>query len=82
VGVSSRTVQRHLEELERLELVRRVREAWESDPDVKVTKFDPSGLVEQLKGLESRLPTKAQRLAAETAVATRAPVAEQARAPG
>lgn len=61
-GVSTRTVQRHLEELERLELIRRVRNApAESDRDVKVTKFDPSGLVEQLKGLEKGVPSKAQR---------------------
>ncbi len=62
MGVSPRTVQRHLEELERLELIRRVRQRLtEPDLDAKVTKYDPSGLVEQLKGLEKGVPSKAQR---------------------
>jgi DNA-binding transcriptional regulator YhcF (GntR family) len=73
MDVSSRTVQRHLEELERLQLIRRVRGALtEFDLDVKVMRFDPSGLVEQLKALEKGEQSKAQRLAAEAAAASSA----------
>ena len=51
MGVTVRTVQRHLAELEEKGLIKRLREGAGMGTDVVVMKYDPSGLVTQLKAL-------------------------------
>jgi predicted transcriptional regulator len=54
MGVTTRSVQRHLASLEKRGLIRRLRNQAGSDGlNVLVTRYDPAGLVERLKGLTS-----------------------------
>ena len=51
MGVTMRTVQRHLAKLEGLGLIRRLRNQPGSGNGVLVTKYDPDGLVKRLQAL-------------------------------
>ena len=72
MGVTMRSVQRHLDKLEKLGLIRRLRnQPGSAGLDVLVTRYDPAGLVDRLKGLASETypKRKAGRGAARSAVA-------------
>ena len=51
MGVSSRTVQRHIERLEAKGLIQRERGTTNNEASLSVTKYDLSGIVSKLKHL-------------------------------
>lgn len=51
MGVSSRTVQRHIERLEAKGLIQRERGTTNNEASLSVTKYDLSGIVAELKRL-------------------------------
>ena len=62
MGVTTRSVQRHLSDLEKRGLIQRLRNQAGSDGlNVLVTRYDPTGLVERLKGLVSETYPKSKK---------------------
>ncbi len=67
MGVTIRTVQRHLVKLEGLGLIRRIRNQPGGGYDTLVTKYDPDGLVKRLQALGKEAhPRRQIKATAET----------------